>query len=163
MFFDNTKYNASKMLLIMSAALLLTNISAERHPQKPFIGRALTEPTPPIRDDRDMRVRISELRNIDVAAITERMKTSVPANVAGLTIATWSMNRVLFKLSRIFSGGGKNTTSGNKKETPKIEVAKEKVVVKDHNSNIHPRLSVTIKIISSGFGNETYNITYVTE
>ena len=162
MFFDNTKYNASKMLLIMSAALLLTNISAERHPQKPFIGRAFTEPTPPIRDDRDMRVRISELRNIDVAAITERMKTSVPANVAGLTIATWSMNRVLFKLSRIFSGGGKNTTSGNKKETPKIEVAKEKVV-KDHNSNIHPRLSVTIKIISSGFGNETYNITYVTE
>ena len=163
MFFDKTKYNARKMLLIMSAALLLTNISAERHPQKPFIGRTFTEPTPPIRDDRDMRVRISELRNIDVAAITERMKTSVPANVAGLTIATWSMNRVLFKLSRIFSGGGKNTTSGNKKETPKIEVAKEKVVVKDHNSNIHPRLSVTIKIISSGFGNETYNITYVAE
>ena len=91
------------------------------------------------------------------------MKTSVPANVAGLTIATWSMNRVLFKLSRIFSGGGKNTTSSNKKETPKIEVAKEKVAVKDHNSKIHPRLSVTIKIISSGFGNETYNITYVTE
>ena len=163
MFFDNTKYNASKMLLIMSAALLLTNISAERHPQKPFIGRALTEPTPPIRDDRDMRVRISELRNIDVAAITERMKTSVPANVAGLTIATWSMNRVLFKLSRIFSGGGKNTTSSNKKETPKIEVVKEKVVVKEDNSKIHPRLSVTIKIISSGFGNQTYNITYVTE
>ena len=163
MFFDNTKYNASKMLLIMSAALLLTNISAERHPPKPFIGGALTEPTPPIGDDRDMRVRISDLRNVDVAAITERMKTSVPANVAGLTIATWSMNRVLFKLSRIFSGGGKNTTSGNKKETPKIEVVKEKVVVKDHNSNIHPRLSVTIKIISSGFGNQTYNITYVTE
>ena len=163
MFFDKTKYNARKMLLIMSAVLLLTNISAERHPQKPFIGRTFTEPTPPIRDDRDTRVRISDLRNIDVAAITERMKTSVPANVAGLTIVTWSMNRVLFKLSRIFSGGCKNTTSGNKKEPPKIEVAKEKVVVIDHNSNLHPRLSVTIKIISSGFGNEIYNITYVTE
>ena len=154
MFFDKTKYNASKMLLIMSAVLLLTTISAEHHPRKPFIGRTFTEPTPPIHAD---------LRNINVAAITERMKTSFPANVAGLTIATWSMNRVLFKLSRIFSGGGKNTTSSNKKETPKIEVAKEKVMVKDHNSNIHPRLSVTIKIISSGFGNETYNITYVTE
>ena len=154
MFFDKTKYNARKMLLIMSAVLLLTTISAEHHPRKPFIGRTFTEPTPPIHAD---------LRNINVAAITERMKTSVPANVAGLTIATWSMNRVLFKLSRIFSGGGKNTTSSNKKETPKIEVAKEKVMVKDHNSNIHPRLSVTIKIISSGFGNETYNITYVTE
>tara|TARA_B110000114_G_scaffold106857_1_gene112269 strand:- start:1405 stop:1869 length:465 start_codon:yes stop_codon:yes gene_type:complete len=154
MFFDKTKYNARKMLLIMSAVLLLTTISAEHHPRKPFIGRTFTEPTPPIHAD---------LRNIDIAFITERMKTSVPANVAGLTIATWSMNRVLFKLSRIFSGGGKNTTSSNKKETPKIEVAKEKVMVKDHNSNIHPRLSVTIKIISSGFGNETYNITYVTE
>lgn len=154
MFFDKTKYNARKMLLIMSAVLLLTTISAEHHPRKPFIGRTFTEPTPPIHAD---------LRNINVAAITERMKTSFPANVAGLTIATWSMNRVLFKLSRIFSGGGKNTTSSNKKETPKIEVAKEKVMVKDHNSNIHPRLSVTIKIISSGFGNETYNITYVTE
>ena len=154
MFFDKTKYNARKMLLIMSAVLLLTTISAEHHPRKPFIGRTFTEPTPPIHVD---------LRNIDVAVITERMKTSFPANVAGLTIATWSMNRVLFKLSRIFSGGGKNTTSSNKKETPKIEVAKEKVTVKDHNSNIHPRLSVTIKIISSRFGNETYNITYVTE
>ena len=163
MFFDNTKYNARKMLLIISATLLLTNISAERHQPKPFIGRTFTEPTPPIREDRDMRVRISDLRNIDVTAITERMKTSVPANVAGLTIVTWSMNRVLFKLSRIFSGGGKNTTSSNKIETPKIEVAKEKVAVKDNNSKIHPRLSVTIKIISSGFGNDTYNITYVTE
>jgi hypothetical protein len=154
MFFDKTKYNARKMLLIMSAVLLLTTISAEHHQRKPFIGRTFTEPTPPIHAD---------LCNIDVADITERMKTSFPANVAGLTIATLSMNRVLFKLSRIFSGGGKNTTSSNKKETPKIEVAKEKVMVKDHNSNIHPRLSVTIKIISSGFGNETYNITYVTE
>jgi hypothetical protein len=168
MFFYNTKYNARKMLLIISAALLFTNISAEHHPRKPFIGKTFTEPTPPIHDDRDTRVRISDLRNIDVAAITERMKTSVPANVAGLTIATWSMNRVLFKLSRIFSGGGKNTTSSNKKETPKIEVAKievakEKVATKDTYSNIHPRLCVTIQIISSGFGNETYNITYVTE
>ena len=158
-----TKYNARKMLLIMSVTLLLTNISAECHPQKPFIRRAFTEPTPPINDDRVTCVCISDLRNIDVAAITERMKTSAPANVARLTIATWSMNRVLFKLSRIFSGGGKNTTASNKIETPKIEVAKEKVVVKDHNSKIHPRLSVTIKIITSGFGNETYNITYVTD
>ena len=163
MTFYKTKYNASNMLLLMSTTLLLTNISAERHPQKPFIRRAFTEPTPPINDDRDTCVRISDLRKIDIVAITERMKTSAPANVARLTIATWSMNRVLFKLSRMFSGGGKNTTSSNKKETPKIEVVKEKVVVKDHNSNIHPRLSVTIKIISSGFGNETYNITYVAE
>ena len=159
----NTKYSLSNTLLIISATLLFTNISAEHHPRKPFIGKTFTEPTPPIHDDRDTRPRISDLRTIDIAFITERMKTSVPANVAGLTIATWSMNRVLFKLSRIFSGGGKNTTSSNKKETPKIEVAKEKVAVKDHNSKIHPRLSVTIKIISSGFGNETYNITYVTE
>ena len=163
MFFYKTKYNTRKMLLIMSATLLLTNISAERDQQNPFIRRTFTEPTPPIRDDRDMRVRISDLRNIDVVAISERMKTSAPANIAGLTIVTWSMNRVLFRLSRIFSGGGKNTTSSNKIETPKIEVAKEKVAVKDNNSKIHPRLSVTIKIISSGFGNDTYNITYVTE
>ena len=77
--FHKTKYNASKMLLIMSATLLLTNNSTERQSQKNPLSRELF------------------------------------------------------------------------------------VVVKDHNYEIHPQLSVTIKFITSGFGNETYNITYMTE
>ena len=52
------------------------------------------------------------------------MKTSAHANVVGLTITTCSMNKMLFKMSRIFSVGGKITTSSNKKETSKNRSSK---------------------------------------
>ena len=38
----NTKYSLSNTLFIISAALLLTNIPAEHHPRKPFIGKTFT-------------------------------------------------------------------------------------------------------------------------